>query len=69
MTLGGVMLGLLAALGLTQSLAGLLYDVRTTDPTTFALITSLLTAVALLASFAPAWRATKLDPLVAMRHE
>jgi len=69
MALGGVALGLVAALGLTRLLSGMLYAVSATDPATFAAIALLLVLVALLASFLPAWRAMHVDPMRALRQE
>jgi len=69
MALGGVALGLVVALGLTRLISKMLFGVSATDPATFVAITLLLVLVALLACFVPAWRATQVDPLVALRNE
>lgn len=69
LTLIGAGLGLLGALALTRLLRGLLFGIAPTDMVTYAGLTLLLAAVALLACYIPAWRATKVNPLVALRNE
>ena len=69
LALSGVGLGLIGSLGLTRVLAGLLFGVSVTDPAIFGLVPILLLAVATMAVYLPARRATKVDPLVALRYE
>ncbi len=65
----GIAAGIVVALGLTRLAGGFLYGITTTDPVTLVAASVLLAAVALLANIIPARRATRVDPMVALRHE
>jgi predicted permease len=65
----GIAVGLVGAAGLTRVMASLLYGVTTTDAVTFGAVSALLAAVAFAATVIPAWRATRVDPMVALREE
>ncbi len=69
LTGGGILTGVLAAFALTRLMQGLLFEITPTDPLTFIAVILLVAAVAIFASYIPARRALRVDPLVALRDQ
>lgn len=69
LVLSGVVIGVVCALAITRVMASQLYSVRPTDPVTFVSVAVILASIALVATLVPAWRATMVDPTVALREE
>ncbi len=69
MVIAGIVLGAAGAYGLSRYLVSLLFEIKPTDPATYGSLAFLLVMVALLACYVPARRATKVDPMVALRYE
>jgi putative ABC transport system permease protein len=69
LTLIGVVIGLAAAFGMNRVLASLLFGVKPSDPTTIAVVVTLIGAVALVACYLPARFATRVDPMIVLREE
>ena len=64
----GLVLGLAASLGLTRVLRTMLFNVTPTDPLTLGVVAGVIAVVATVACFVPAWRATRVDPLIVLRN-
>jgi putative ABC transport system permease protein len=69
LALTGVIIGVALAAWAAQLMRGLLYDIRPGDPATFIVVAVILSAVAVLASFVPAWRASRVDPVAVLKGE
>jgi len=67
--LTGITIGAMVAFGVTQAMKSLLFGVKASDPPTFAAVAAVLVGVTVLASYVPARRATKVDPMIALRVE
>lgn len=67
LALTGIVIGAAGTLALTRLMTDLLFEVKPFDPMTFLAVSGALAAVAMLASFVPGWRATRVDPVVALR--
>jgi len=69
LTAGGIVVGVVAAFGLTRLLSTMLFGIGVLDPVTFVAVSAALVGIAVLASYLPARRAARVDPVIAMRAE